>query len=150
MKRVDISGMNGEYENACQHMLQDALGFFANRDADTLIEQYKQEQKRKKEYVDMWSKRNFNPFKEYEANYPTGEFEREIDNLWSKYDPTGAMHGTTLSHFFYIKKNGYEKWIEYGRGKNGLIEWDEHPVKRLTPEEAFEEGKAVGKKSKQL
>ena len=121
MKRVDISGFEGAYENACQ----------------TMLERFRE-----------WSKN-----KTFEQVFPKGklskENEEQLSALVKDLDPSGAMWGATISHFAYILKNVYDALIEYGKEKNGMIEWN--PQSRThfdSPEEAFKSGLKLGEKLK--
>jgi len=124
MKRVDISGMSGPYENACQTMLTHFLEWAKDKTFEDLFPKSADE------------KITFDK-----------QAEKELMNLVDDIAPSGAMWGATLSHFAFIKKNGYDKWLEDGGKKNGLIDWN--PEDRIhfdSPQEAFESGKKIGER----
>lgn len=123
MNRVDISGFAGPYENACQTMLERFI---------------------------QWGKD-----KTFEAVFPrqpngkrklSEDADKDLTELVNDIAPSSAMFWSTISHFAYIKKQGYDAWIELGRRRERLIDWN--PEERIhfgSPEEAFEAGKQVGK-----
>mgnify|MGYP001604998782 FL=1 len=121
MKRMDISGFSGSYENACQTMLQ--------------------------RWMDATKERSFDElFPEREGKRRLDEaVEKELLRLVDDIGPSGAQWGATLSHFAYIKEKGYEAWVREGERKDRLVEWD--PSDRIhfdSAEEAFEAGKRAG------
>ena len=122
MKRVDISGFAGPYEDACQTMLQ--------------------------RWIDATKERSFDElFPEQEGKRRLDEgVEKELLGLVDDIGPSGAMWGATLSHFAYIKKNGCEAWVKEGESRDRLIEYDPSSKIRFdSAEEAFEAGKEAGR-----
>lgn len=102
-RTVDISGMGGGYENACQRMLKAALDFPGSKNIG-------------REDFDGMGFAKSDKAKEMQ-----GEMLKAVDN-----DCTGAMMGTTLGHFFYIQKHGREAWLaEIEKTDPGRsYEWD--------------------------
>ena len=126
MKRVDISGFSGPYENACQTMLQCFLDATEALSFEDL-------------FPEVDGKRKLN-----------SETEKKFHSLIDDVAPSGAMWGATISHFAFIKKKGYDAWIKAGEDKNGIIEWKPKGRKHFdSPEEAFEAGKKIGEELRQ-
>lgn len=164
VKTVDVSGFGrgASYELCCQMMLHDALEHFKDRSYEELHDKLVEEERRRKEHVDYWAKRDFKPQEEYSKGYPHGELYLEFWELWKHYDLTGAMAGAVQWHLLYIKQHGYESWINKFAEKepDRIYEIDlkqsrrelvEHMTwARANPEEAsrqaFEEGKRAARK----
>lgn len=119
-KRVDISGFEGPYENACQTMLDRWLKWFETQSFGMVFP------------VQSDGKRKFSEL-----------YFGILSDLVSDIDPSGAMFWATVSHLAYIVKNGKEKWLH--KGKDRLIDYDpEAPKHYESPEAAFEAGKVMG------
>lgn len=126
MKRVDISGFSGPYENACQTMLQRWLKWAEDKTLD-----------------DLFPKQDNGKRSLSKAVRP------ELSKLIEDIAPSGAMFGATLSHLAYIKDKGYDAWIKLGKERKRLIDWN--PKDRIhfdSPEEAFERGRKLGEQMK--
>lgn len=123
MKTVDISGTSGPYENACQTMLRRFLKWSEEKSFDEI-------------FPEVGEKRTLDP-----------EIGQTLRKMVEDIDPSGAMWGATLSHFAYIKRCGYQDWLEFGRKENRIIDWSEDdPIHFSSPEEAFKAGCRLGEK----
>jgi len=104
MKTIDISGMGGSYEAACQLMLLQGLKYL-------------------KEHPDF----DFSVYKSLKNIYGICEGEgdkaKELDEVITKgTEPSGAMHQAVISHLAYIHKQGHDAWItEAGKHKGSRI-----------------------------
>jgi len=126
MKTVDISGMSGPYENACQTMLRRFLKWSEEKTFDEVFPEVQR------------GKRGLDP-----------EIERTFRKMVEDIGPSGAMWSFTLSHFFYIKEHGYQKWLEVGEERGRTIDWSEDgTIGFSSPKEAFEAGRRLGEKMK--
>lgn len=124
VQRVEISGMGAGYEDACQIMLSRFLDWGKD-----------------KAYEEIWAG-------DKDDIIMSSFAEAELTELVKDLDVTGAMWGATLGHFWYIKGNGYDKWLEEGKI---VKEWDENTVlKQMTPQEAFEAGKKAAHDNEEL
>ena len=101
METIDISGFGGGYEACCQRLLTNALVYLAGKgDAEGL------------------------KFKGYEnvtgLCIPEGKLSEEMDRavMEGEDDVTGAMHRGSISHAFWIVRNGYDAWWEEGRERD--------------------------------
>jgi hypothetical protein len=116
MKTIDISGMGGGYEACCQAMF--IAGFkWLNEHPDFTFEGYK-------------------AYKNVTGIMipPKTQLAKELDDVLLKAslnDMTGAQHEGVISHLAYIKRHGYEGWLEDAQ-KNGreVIEVDEGEVQK--------------------
>jgi hypothetical protein len=121
IKRVDISGFPGPYENACQTMLNRFLEWSKDKTFNELYSTQKDKKGLRK------------------------DVEEEFSKLVEDIEPSGAMWGGTLSHFAYIKKDGYESWLKLGEEQKRIIEWNpEDAIHFDSTEAAFEAGKKLG------
>lgn len=109
LRTVDLSGMGGGYENACQEML--AAG-----------EKWLSENGEKKAKVTA---------KTYEGVYgilePASPEAEELSHAITDAvsDCTGAMHQCVMSHLMYIGQHGKDKWFELFKDQPGrFFEWD--------------------------
>jgi hypothetical protein len=91
----EISGFGGGYEEACRKMVQAGLEWFdANTEADPQFHSYKNV------YGVIWE---------------DNEFAKELSRVVvdaSGGDCTGAMHQAAISHILFVRKNGWEKYVE--------------------------------------
>jgi len=105
VKRVDISGFGGAYENACQRMLTIGLEWIKDKPIDI--------------WKEVWGYKNI-----FGMMHTPEEF-RDLEEKWIKeVAPSGAMHQAVLSHLYYIHKFGYDAWLE--KGKDRIIEYEEN------------------------
>lgn len=113
MKSINISGMGGGYEAACQKMLFQGLRYLKD-------------------------KPNFDwtGYATYRGVYGLCTAEnadaKGLDEaICEGVDPSGAMHQAVISHLAYIHQHGHEAWLEQAK-KQGreVIEVDEAQVDR--------------------
>lgn len=90
----EISGFGGSYEVECRKMILNGVKWLKSHpDADPI-------------------------FKGYENVYgicmADNEDSKEFDKAIMKgiEDATGAMHQAVISHIFFIKANGWDKYVE--------------------------------------
>lgn len=103
-KTVDISGMGGSYEAACQVMLSIGLEWIKGKPLDIWKGTGETCIRDPKSGVEI----------EFYGLLQTGEPIRELEKIWSREvgDITGAMHQAVLGHLFYIHGHGYDAWLE--------------------------------------
>jgi len=94
---LEIGGIGPQYEDACQTMLYRFVKWMEDKNPDDLVQESR-----------------LKP-----------EVERELMKLVDDIGPSGAMWGVALSHAFYIRRNGYAKWLETGN-KGRVIMWRPH------------------------
>lgn len=122
MKRVDISGFGGPYENACQTMLQRFIEWGKDKSFEELFPRQPNGKRKLSEQAD-----------------------KELTKLVDDIGPSGAMFWSTISHFSFIHKKGYDAWIKLGEKRNRIIDWNpENKIHFDSPEEAFERGRQLG------
>lgn len=103
MKTIDISGMGGGYETACQKMLIRGLKWL-------------------KEHPHF----DFKAYRQYQNVYgvvdSTTQDAKELDKyICEGVDPSGAMHQAVINHLAYIHVNGYDRWLE-SAGPDRVVE----------------------------
>ncbi len=100
-RTVDISGMGGSYERACQLMLQAGIKYLENK--SNFVWDYK-------EYQNV-----------YGVCFSESEQAKRLDEAIMKSingDCSGAMHQCVIGHLRYIHQNSYEKWLnEIGKDR---------------------------------
>lgn len=103
MKTIDISGMGGGYEHACQLMLQAAEEFLKHTPVIA------------KEFDRLGYGETDN------ARMLTKVMVKAANN-----DCTGAMMGATLAHALYISAHGRQAWMTEvaGNDPDRIYEWD--------------------------
>lgn len=92
---VDISGMGGGYERACQLMLQAGIKYLAN----------------KPNFVWDYNKGYENV---YGVCWSDSENAKRLDKILLDAvggDCSGAMHQCVIGHLIFIHKNGYDTWL---------------------------------------
>lgn len=104
IKSLDISGMGGRYEAACQGMLRNGIEFIRGKP------------------LSIW--KGTHSYKNIYGILITESPElKKLEKIWiEKYEPSGAMHQAVMSHLRYIHEHGYEAWLELGKKKKRLIE----------------------------
>lgn len=92
---VDISGMGGGYERACQLMLRAGLKYLEN----------------KPNFI--WDYKGFEHI--YGLCWSESENAKRLDKVLTKAtggDCSGAQHQAVIGHLCYIHKHGYEFWLK--------------------------------------
>ncbi len=108
-KTVDISGMGGDYENACQVMLWRGVAYLDER----------------KPPVEMWKQTKQSP-NIVGILITEGEDLKALEKyIVRDIEPSGAMHQAVMNHIAYIHKHGQDGWLKEGR-KHGanFYEWE--------------------------
>lgn len=104
MKTVDISGMGGSYELACQAMLLRGMAYLAQNPNFKFDESYKT-------YKGI-----------YGVCVSQTEQAKTLDEVITKdIGCTGAMHQAVIGHLFYIHNNGYYAWLDDFKDEPGRI-----------------------------
>ena len=103
----EISGFGGGYEAACRSMLVRALDFW-DEQGDSFDPKYHSYENITGVMVDdnADAKKLDGAIMDAEVVYGNGERERCGDGA------SGAMHQATVSHAFFVRANGWEKYVE--------------------------------------
>ena len=154
---VDISGMGGSYEAACQAMLSIGLEWIRGKPLDIWKGTGATHARDPKTGTEI----------EFYGLMQTSEPIRELERIWSREigDITGGMHQAVLGHVYYIHRHGHDTWLEELRKRrppedfyeididlvrerlNGHREWAKtHPEQAAR--RAFEDGKRTGRGEK--
>ena len=97
---IDISGMGGPYEGACQIMLQKGYEWLEkkkaqNKDVDLKVTTYKNV---------------------YGILFPESDDAKALSKAITDDIPggvSGAMHQAVMGHLIYIANHGVDEWKEY-------------------------------------
>jgi len=123
MKRVEISGFGGHYENACQRMLSIGLEWIKDKPLSI--------------WEGVYSYKGI-----FGILHTTDKFHK-LEERWEEIAPSGAMHQAVLQHLYYIHKYGYEAWLN--NFKDHIFDWDENaPTHLESPKQALWEGFKLG------
>lgn len=64
------------------------------------------------------------------------EFMEDIEDVINDYDVSHGLLARVMSHFWYIKKHGYNEWLSFAYRADLVTEWDGTNLKdELTEEE---------------
>ncbi len=91
---IDISGMGGGYERACQLMLKAGIQYLANK--SNFVWDYE-------EYANV-----------YGVCWSDSENAKRLDKVLlyaAGGDCSGAMHQAVIGHLRFIHENSYDKWL---------------------------------------
>jgi len=95
MKTVDVSGMGGSYENACQMMLWRGVEYLENQTPEWLSEL------KLKEYKDIHGI----------ITAKTAQAKALIDHIVKDVNPSGAQVQCIIGHLCFIAGRGVAEWL---------------------------------------